>query len=156
MGPRFRPLMQSWLILWKEFTGNITWTESSGERETPTGCRVLLLPQDNCLGQTIVYAHIQQTPWSLDELPSVAVIQVCLWVLNRRADLNRMCQDYSFPSEVVSPFVKSLQVTLAFGEGNGNPFQYPCLENPTDRGAWQATVHVVAKSQTRLSDFTLL
>ena len=30
------------------------------------------------------------------------------------------------------------------GEGNGNPLQYPCLENPTDRGAWQATVHGVA------------
>ena len=34
------------------------------------------------------------------------------------------------------------------GEGNGNPFQYSCLENSTDRGAWQATVHRVAKSQT--------
>jgi len=40
------------------------------------------------------------------------------------------------------------------GEGNGNPLQYSCLENPIDRGAWQATVHGVAKSQTRLSDFT--
>ena len=38
------------------------------------------------------------------------------------------------------------------GEGNGNPFQYSCLENPMDRGAWW--VHRVAKSQTRLSDFT--
>ena len=38
------------------------------------------------------------------------------------------------------------------GEGNGNPLQYPCLENPMDRGAWQATVHGVTKSQTRLSD----
>ena len=36
------------------------------------------------------------------------------------------------------------------GEGNSNPLQYPCLENPMDRGAWQATVHGVAKSQTRL------
>ena len=40
------------------------------------------------------------------------------------------------------------------GEGNGNPLQYSCLENPMDRGAWQATVHGVAKSRTRLSDFT--
>ena len=40
------------------------------------------------------------------------------------------------------------------GEGNGNPLQYSCLENPMDRGAWWATVHGVAKSQTRLSDFT--
>ena len=38
------------------------------------------------------------------------------------------------------------------GEGNGNPLQYSCLENPMDRGAWQATVHVVAKRQTRPSD----
>ena len=34
------------------------------------------------------------------------------------------------------------------GEGNGNPLQYSCLENPMDRGAWCATVHGVAKSQT--------
>jgi len=40
------------------------------------------------------------------------------------------------------------------GEGNGSPLQYCCLENPKDRGAWQAAVHGVAKSQTRLSDFT--
>ena len=40
------------------------------------------------------------------------------------------------------------------GEGNGNPFQYSCLENPMDGGAWRATVHGVAKSRTRLSDFT--
>ena len=40
------------------------------------------------------------------------------------------------------------------GEGNGSPLQYSCLENPMDRGAWQATVHGVAKSQTPLSDFT--
>ena len=36
------------------------------------------------------------------------------------------------------------------GEGNGNPLQYLCLENPMDRGTWQATVHSVAKSQTQL------
>ena len=36
------------------------------------------------------------------------------------------------------------------GERNGNPLQYSCLENPMDRGAWQATVHRVAKSQTQL------
>ena len=42
------------------------------------------------------------------------------------------------------------------GEGNGNPLQYYCLENPTDEGAWQAIVHGVVKSQTRLSNFTHL
>ena len=40
------------------------------------------------------------------------------------------------------------------GEGNGNPLQYSCLEIPMDREAWWAIVHGVAKSRTRLSDFT--
>jgi len=38
------------------------------------------------------------------------------------------------------------------GEGSGKPLQYPCLDNPTQRGAWQAAVHGVAKSQAQLSD----
>ena len=36
----------------------------------------------------------------------------------------------------------------SLGEGNGKPLQYSCLENPMDRGAWRATVHVIAKSWT--------
>ena len=40
------------------------------------------------------------------------------------------------------------------GEGNGTPLQHSCLENPMDGGAWWAAVHAVAKSWTRLSDFT--
>ena len=43
---------------------------------------------------------------------------------------------------------------MAIGEGNGNPLQYSCLENSMDGGGWWATVHAVAKSQTRLSNFT--
>ena len=38
------------------------------------------------------------------------------------------------------------------GEGNGNPLQYSCLENPMDRGAWGATVHGVAENWTQLND----
>ena len=38
------------------------------------------------------------------------------------------------------------------GEGNDNPLEYSCLENPMDRGTWWATVHGIAKSWTRLSD----
>ena len=41
-----------------------------------------------------------------------------------------------------------------FGEGNGTPLQYSCLENPMDGGAWKAAVHGVAEGQMRLSDFT--
>ena len=40
------------------------------------------------------------------------------------------------------------------GEGNGNPLQYCCLENPMDRGAWKATVYGVTEGRTRLRDLT--
>ena len=43
---------------------------------------------------------------------------------------------------------KMKQVYYYFREGNGNPFCYSCLENSMDRGAWQATVYGIAKSQT--------
>ena len=42
------------------------------------------------------------------------------------------------------------------GGGHGNPLQYFCLENPMDRGAWQATVHRISKSQTQLKQHSLL
>ena len=40
------------------------------------------------------------------------------------------------------------------GGGHGNPLQYSCLENPTDRGAWRTTVHGVAKSHTQLKQLS--
>src|SRR5574338_133843 len=54
---------------------------------------------------------------------------------------------------------KNISAQLAFigkwdGEGNGTPLRYSCLENPMHGGAWWAAVHGVAKSRTRLSDFT--
>ena len=64
---------------------------------------------------------------------------------------------YSFPGGAV---VKNLPdgagdtgsgLRKSPGGGNGNPLQHSCLENPINRGAWRATVHGVAKSQTRLS-----
>ena len=51
--------------------------------------------------------------------------------------------------EIVADFI------LGGSKGNGTPLQYSCLENPMDGGAWWATVHGIAKSRTRLSDFTL-
>ena len=48
--------------------------------------------------------------------------------------------------------VRSLGRGDPFGERNGTPLQYSCLENSTDRGAWQATVYGVTKNWTRLSD----
>ena len=44
---------------------------------------------------------------------------------------------------------------ISFGEGNGNPLQYSCLENPVDKGAWWAGVHRVAQSRTRPKQLSL-
>ena len=65
--------------------------------------------------------------------------------------------------KILSNFLKLISLTECIfcssvvfqgGEGNGTPLQYSCLENPMDGGAWRAAVHGVAKSQTRLSNFT--
>ena len=56
------------------------------------------------------------------------------------------------------PFKASNSISMEYrtliGEGNDNPLQFSCLENPMDGGAWWAAVHGVAKSWARLSDFT--
>ena len=60
------------------------------------------------------------------------------------------------PPAMQETWVQSLGWEDSFpGEGNGYPLQYSCLENSMDRGAWWATVHGVAKSQTRLSHLAL-
>ena len=51
-------------------------------------------------------------------------------------------------------FITYTMLLNSCGDGNGNPLQYSCLENPMDGGAWWAAVHGIAKSQTWLSDFT--
>ena len=64
------------------------------------------------------------------------------------------CVLYICDSSCSGFFVFWLSLMACGGEGNGTPLQDSCLENPMDRGAWWAAVHEVAKSQTRLSDFT--
>ena len=65
--------------------------------------------------------------------------QVVLMVKNLPANAGDISDVGSIPESEISP-----------AERNGNPFQYSCLENPMDREAWQAIVHIVTKSQTRL------
>ena len=62
-------------------------------------------------------------------------------VKNLSANAGNARDEDSIPGAVRSPT-----------EGNGNPLQYSCLENPMDRGAWWAAVHGVTKSQTSLND----
>ena len=53
---------------------------------------------------------------------------------------------------IYSPFLKNTM--FRFGEGNGNPRQYSCQENPRDGGAWWTAVYAVTQSRTQLSHFT--
>ena len=73
--------------------------------------------------------------------------------------VSHVCREISNPVRgiQISPSVSNHLVAVIHipGEGNGTPLQYSCLENPMDRGAWGAAVHGVAKSRTRLSNFTL-
>ena len=71
---------------------------------------------------------------------------------------NRMLSSFTgqHPSSKSDGCCLSLSMCLSsfVGDGNGTPLRYSCLENPMDGGAWWTAVHGVAKSQTRLSDFT--
>ena len=60
----------------------------------------------------------------------------------------------ALPLRTERPTGKYRDTQVTTREGNGIPLQDSCLENPKDGGAWWAAVHGVAKSQTRLSDFT--
>ena len=67
------------------------------------------------------------------------------------------CQATWSPWSLVGPGGPSIpqnyqECTYIYGEGNGNTFQYSCLENLMDRGAWRDTVHGVAKSWTQLNN----
>ena len=69
--------------------------------------------------------------------------QVALVVKNPPANAGDVIDTGSVPRLGRSP-----------GGANGNPLQYPCLENPTDRGAWQDAVHGVRKSRTQLKQLS--
>ena len=97
----------------------------------------------------------------------MAFLQFPLVSLKCRTNhLRRQCsEEFSLRTENAISSVTQLCPTLCdpmncstpglpIGEGNGNPLQYSCLENPKDGGAWWALVHGVAMSRTRLSDFT--
>ena len=75
----------------------------------------------------------------------------CL-LLYCRIDLNYILLSFACNAEI--SFFPAFCYASRMWEGNGIPLQYSCLGNPMDGGAWQAAVHGVAKSRTRLSDFT--
>ena len=92
-----------------------------------------------------VYYHNQLCQTSAQYLAShltnLGLSQVALMVRNLPANAGDIRDTGLIPELGRSP-----------GEGNDNPLQYSCLENPMDRGAWQAVIYGITKSQTPLSD----
>ena len=75
-----------------------------------------------------------------------------MWSIEKFLNYNQpICAFFFFINDLISiwEFLKTI-----FGEGNGTPLQYSCLETPMDKGAWKAAVHGVAEGRTQLSDFT--
>ena len=90
--------------------------------------------------------YLLQAILILDKLLYIICVYVCIygcyWVVQMaKASACNAGDPGSIPRLGRSP-----------GEGNGNPLQYSCLEDSMDRGAWQATVHAVAKGRTQLSN----
>ena len=69
----------------------------------------------------------------------------------RKINIKKQQQQQQKTMEVLGQLY---QILVLIGEGNGNPLQYSCLENPRDRGAWWAAVYGVAQSQTRLKQLS--
>ena len=79
----------------------------------------------------------------------------CCQCLKESIYVEKEARSRQTPEATVYPEMSLWSVlSKRVGEGNGNPLRYSCLENPMGGGAWWAAVHGVAKSQTRLSDFT--
>ena len=103
-------------------------------------------------------------------------IFISKWCISVHLECTSLCRDSVPSSQLSCPFCLGASVqapagksnscwvpgalclhtwySCVVGEGTGTPLQYSCLENPMDRGTWWAEVHVIAKSRTRLRDFT--
>ena len=120
-----------------------SWRSPGGGQGNPLQYSCLKNPMDRGAWQAIGH-RVTRSQIRLKWLSMHACIYIYLglpWWLSAKGS-TCWCRDVgSTPGSGRSP-----------GEGNGNPLQYSCLENPMDRGAWWATVHGVTKSQTRLSN----
>ena len=116
------------------------------------GCLILIpfrLPQISCFTLSLKCFSSDS-----DNCPAVGIRPLLQFPYRPRS--GPVLQTLLFFPLVPSSYQVLRGSIYSFREGNGNPLQYSCLENPMDRGARWAAVHWVAKSQIRLSDFTLM
>ena len=117
-----------------------------GERAHARFAYLNFIPLPWCLGhpclrqvhcRLLAYAQMLMRPWGVTVCQDHAD---CCTSITSFAHHNR---DYYY-----------LQVHIKSGEGNGNPLQCSCLENPRDRGSWWAAIYGVAQSRTRLTQLS--
>ena len=117
----------------------------------------LFLIEGQLLYNIVFISAIQQHESRVCPLPLESAIGTCMSPPSR-SRTSRWSQSPGLSSlghRASSHWQSILHMVLyMFGEGNGTPLQYSCLENPMDGGAWWAAIHGVAKSRTRLSDLT--
>ena len=99
-----------------------------------------LIKNPSAMQQILVRSWVGKIRWRRDSLPT----PVFLGFPGGSDGKDSMCN--------VGDLVSIPGLGRSPGGGHGNPLQYSCLENLMDRGAWRATVHGAAKSQTRLSN----
>ena len=133
-------IKQYWLFFATSRHGNLPHLlpmkyESGAQHQWPSSCREVSL-------------NIRADP-----SPSCIQFRIChhtaTWTLKFIEHTEAVLASEDIPVFRMAEF--SMSSATAIGEGNGNPLQYSCLENPMDRGAWQAMIHGVTKSWTRLS-----
>ena len=126
------------VVIWPKYV-------TGGDTETETSVLVFFSCAPMGWGQSHLSTALAVPPRKGNPRPVLALLWVFPGGSDGKASARNVGDPESIPGLGRSP-----------GEGNGNPLQYSCLENPMDGGAWWATVHGVAKSRTWLSDFTLL
>ena len=118
--------------------------------------------------QLSTHAHSQRTrrgrrlKWGYWSVSEWGLAGVHRWEGTQEKGIPQFCMHFWVHPRATQRGLLPKQHTKSFknltmgqtGEGNGTPLQYSCLESPMEGGAWQATVHGIAKSRTRLSDST--
>ena len=113
-----------------------------------------LSPDNVCFCLTHMYFKLPSKPVHIEKMPST---------LSRKLQVPSLSFSHLRDQILPIPITKSLlskaitwieAISISYGEGNGNPLQYSCLENPMGGGAWKAAVHGVVEGRMWQSDFT--
>ena len=126
----------------------------------PSSGKLSMLDASNFNFHLFIYVHLTSPRSTVTSLATLSFLLIIIFSKNiQRHDKIPMIEWQNFLSNKIIEYGLNLCYLKCWhgsgrssGAGTGNPLQYSCLENFMDRGAWRATVHGVAESQTQLSD----